>query len=91
LPASGDASVRVKGIAVSLKSRDGERYIAHALPLTAGARRKAGTFYAAVAAVFIRKTEMNLESPFEAIARDFQLTPAELRVLFAIVECRWCE
>jgi hypothetical protein len=48
----GDAALGRKGIAVSLKSRDGERYVAHALPLTAGARRKAATPYAAIAAVF---------------------------------------
>jgi DNA-binding CsgD family transcriptional regulator len=82
----GDPSVGVKGIAVPLKSRDGERYVAHVLPLTAGARRKTGTSYAAVAAVFVRKAELDLQSPFEAIAQDFQLTPAELRVLFAIVD-----
>jgi DNA-binding CsgD family transcriptional regulator len=56
------------------------------LPLTAGARRKAGTSYAAVAAVFVRKTELDLVSPFEAIARDFRLTPAEVRVLFTLVD-----
>jgi len=84
--AGGDASLGAKGIAVPLKSRDGERYLAHTLPLTAGARRKAGTSYAAVAAVFVRKTELDLVSPFEAIARDFRLTPAEVRVLFTLVD-----
>ena len=84
--AGGDNSLGVKGIAVPLKSQDGDRYIAHTLPLTAGARRKAGTAYAAVAAVFVRKTELDLVSPFEAIARDFRLTPAEVRVLFTLVD-----
>ena len=84
--AGGDDSLGVKGIAVPLKSQDGDRYIAHTLPLTAGARRKAGTAYAAVAAVFVRKTELDLVSPFEAIARDFRLTPAEVRVLFTLVD-----
>jgi DNA-binding CsgD family transcriptional regulator len=73
-------------MAVPLKSRSGQRYVAHVLPLTAGARRKSGTSYAAVAAVFVRKAEVDLLSPFEAIAQDFQLTPGELRVLCAIVE-----
>jgi DNA-binding CsgD family transcriptional regulator len=82
----GDASLGVKGIAVPLKSYDGERYVAHVLPFTAGARRRAGTSYAAVAAVFVRKPELDLLSPFEAIAKDFALTPAERRVLLAIVD-----
>jgi DNA-binding CsgD family transcriptional regulator len=84
--AGGDVSVGDKAIAVPLKSRDGERYVAHVLPLTAGPRRKAGTSYAAVAAVFVRKAELDLQSPFEAIAQDFRLTPGELRVLFGIVD-----
>jgi DNA-binding CsgD family transcriptional regulator len=82
----GDTSLGTKAIAVSLKSHDGERYVAHVLPLTAGPRRRAGTSYAAVAAVFVRKVELALLAPFDAIAQDFGLTPAELRVLFAIVD-----
>ena len=46
----GDAAVGIKGIAVSLTREDGERYVAHALPLTSGARRRAGINGAAVAA-----------------------------------------
>ena len=37
---SGDAAVGAKGIAVPLTGRDGGRYVAHALPLTSGARRR---------------------------------------------------
>jgi len=84
--ADGDTALGRKGIAVPLKSRDGGRYVAHALPLTAGARRKAGTSYAAVAAVFVRKAELDTPSPLEAVTQTFRLTPAELRVLIAIVE-----
>jgi DNA-binding CsgD family transcriptional regulator len=84
--ARGDGKLGVKAIAVPLKSQDGERHVAHVLPLSAGTRRKAGACYAAVAAVFVRKAELDLQSPFEAIAQDFGLTPAELRVLFAIVD-----
>ena len=56
------------------------------LPLTSGARRRAGMDYAAVAAVFVRKAAM--ESPYvpEVIARTYRLTPTELRVLLALVE-----
>jgi DNA-binding CsgD family transcriptional regulator len=77
---------RREGNCGAARSQDGERYVAHVLPLTAGTRRKTGTPYAAVGAVFVRKAELDLQSPFEAIAQDFRLTPGELRVLFGIVD-----
>jgi DNA-binding CsgD family transcriptional regulator len=83
---AGDTAIGVKGIAVPLTSRSNERYIAHALPLTAGKRRCAGTEYRAVVALFVRKAALDLPSPFEMIAGQFRLTPAELRVLFAVIE-----
>jgi len=83
---AGDSAVGVKGIAVPLIARDKERYIAHVLPLTAGKRRRAGTEYRAVAALFVRKAALDLPSPFETIAQQFNLTSAELRVLFALIE-----
>jgi len=83
---AGDAAVGKGGIAVSLAARDGVRYVAHVLPLTSGARRKAGVSYAATAAMFVREASLDLPSPPEAIAREFKLTPAELRVLFAIAQ-----
>jgi DNA-binding CsgD family transcriptional regulator len=83
---AGDAAVGKKGIALPLTARTGERYVAHVLPLTSGARRKAGVSYAATAAMFIRKAALDLPSPPEALASQFKLTPAEVRVLFAIVE-----
>jgi DNA-binding CsgD family transcriptional regulator len=84
--ASGDAGLGKHGIAVPLKGRDGQRYVAHVLPLTSGSRRRASAAYAAAATVFVRKAELELPSPPEAVAKEFGLTPAELRVLFAIVE-----
>jgi len=83
---AGDRPVGVKGIAVPLAAESGERYVAHVLPLTAGARRKAGTSYSAVAAVFVQKAGLDLPSPVETIAKLYRLTPGELRVLLAIVE-----
>jgi DNA-binding CsgD family transcriptional regulator len=83
---AGDAAVGKGGIAVPLAARSGERYVAHVLPLTSGARRKAGVCYAATAAVFVRKAGLDLPSPPEAVASEFKLTPAEVRVLFAIVQ-----
>lgn len=82
----GDAALGVKGIAVPLVASNRERYVAHVLPLTAGARRHAGASYAAVAALFVHKASLNTPSPPEAIARTYKLTPTELRVLLAIVE-----
>jgi DNA-binding CsgD family transcriptional regulator len=84
--ARGDAVLAKKGIAVPLKARDEQRYMAHVLPLTSGSRRKAGASYAATATIFVRKAELDLPSPPEAVAKEFGLTPAELRVLFAIIE-----
>jgi DNA-binding CsgD family transcriptional regulator len=82
----GDAAVGTKGIAVELMTRDGERYLAHVLPLTSGARRKVGIDYAVVAALFVHKAALAMPSPPEIIARTFKLTPSELRVLLGIVE-----
>jgi DNA-binding CsgD family transcriptional regulator len=84
--AAGDAAVGRKGMAVPLKARTGDRYVAHVLPLTSGARRKAGKSYSAVASIFVHRAVLDLPSPPEALAKEFKLTPAELRVLFAIIE-----
>ena len=81
-----DVTLGRRGIAVPLRARNGERYVANVLPLTSGARRRAGVSYAAVATVFIHKAALNLPSPPEAVAQEFRLTPAELRVLFAVIE-----
>jgi len=82
----GDAAVGGRGVAVPLTGRDGERYVAHALPLTSAARRGAGASYAAVAALFVQKVALGTRSAPEVIARTFNLTPSELRVMLAIVE-----
>jgi DNA-binding CsgD family transcriptional regulator len=82
----GDAAVGVKGIAMSLTALDGERHVAHVLPLTSGARRRAGATYAAAAAVFVHKAALAPPSPLEVIGKFYKLTPTELRVLLAIVQ-----
>lgn len=82
----GDGAISTMGIDVPLASRDGERYVAHVLPLTSGARRKAGVAYNAAAAVFVHKAELDLPHPLETIANVFKLTSAEMRVLMMIVE-----
>jgi DNA-binding CsgD family transcriptional regulator/PAS domain-containing protein len=82
----GDVALGLKGIAVPLIAADGERYVAHVLPLTSGARRRAGTSYSAAAALFVHRAALDTLSPPAAIAKAFGLTPMELRVLLAIVE-----
>jgi DNA-binding CsgD family transcriptional regulator len=84
--ASGDAAVGIKGIAVPLVAPEGERYVAHVLPLTSGTRREAGLSHAAVAALFVQKAALDIPSPPAAIAKAYKLTPMELRVLLAVVE-----
>jgi DNA-binding CsgD family transcriptional regulator/PAS domain-containing protein len=82
----GDAGIGIKGIALPLMAHDGERYVAHVLPLTSGARRRAGKAYAATAAVFVCRAAMEGPSAPEVIGKTYSLTPTELRVLLAIVD-----
>ena len=81
----GDASIGVRGIAVPLADASLERWFAHVLPLTTGRRQQAGHEFAAVAAVFIRKTPPNAP-PLEAIAKQYGLLPSEVRVLNAVAK-----
>ncbi len=78
------ADVGAKAIALPLMTQGGERYVVHVLPLTSGNRRAAGLTYTAVAAMFVCKVA--LESPADVMAQVYSLTPAEQRVLQAIVE-----
>ena len=73
--ASGDSAVGARGVALPLATRDGGAYLAHVLPLTSGARRQAGSAYAAAAAIFVRKAALELPSMPETIARHYRLTP----------------
>jgi DNA-binding CsgD family transcriptional regulator len=81
-----DFAVGRKGACLPVRGRNGEDYVAHVLSLTGGTRRQAGAAYSAVAAVFVRKAEIELPHPVEALAKRHKLTAAEMRVLFAIVE-----
>ena len=82
---SEDVAVGQKDACKPLRGRNGDDYVAHVLSLTGGSRRQAGATYSAVAAVFVRKAEFELPHPVEALAKRYRLTPAEMRVLFAIV------
>jgi DNA-binding CsgD family transcriptional regulator len=83
---TGDAAIGIRGVAVPLVARDGERYVAHVLPLSSGARRGVGVNYAATAVLFVQRAALATRSPPEAIAKTYKLTPMEVRVLLAIVE-----
>lgn len=72
--------------AVPLTGRDGLRFVAHVLPLKSAARECSGIYGAAAAAVFVRRVLVPVSSASEAIGKAFRLTPAEQRVLTAIVE-----
>ena len=84
--ADGDEAIGAQGVALPLTGKTGERYVAHALPLTSREREKAGRTHGAAAAMFIHKTSLERPSPPVAIAEAYRLTMAELRVLFAIVD-----
>jgi DNA-binding CsgD family transcriptional regulator len=82
----GDAALGGKGVAVQLTARNGDRFVTHVLPLTTGARRKAGVPYSAVAAVFVQRAGNDTPPSLDALAERYQLTPSELRVLIAIID-----
>lgn len=86
----GIANVRLGseagGAACSLAADDGTQYVAHLLPLKSVVRTAAQAPLKAVAAVFVRKVELDGQSYGGLVARAYGLTPAELRVLLAIVE-----
>jgi len=81
-----NAFLGADGIAVSMIGRDGQRHVAHALPLASGTRRRGGVAYSAVAALFVRRAALTIPPRSEVIGKAFKLTPAELRVMLAIVE-----
>ena len=49
-------------------------------------KSKASIAYSAVAALFVRKAELDLPHPLEALAGHYQLTPTELKVLIGVVQ-----
>lgn len=83
--ASDDGMALAGDQAIPLNADDGARYVAHVLPLKTLMRGGDAPFKAA-GALFVRKAELDSQSGGELVARTFGLTPAELRVLLAIVE-----
>lgn len=70
-----------KGIEVPLSGTAEHRWTANVLPLGDGRRRKVGTSYKAAAAVFVRDSTFADPTPIEALARDYDLTASEIRVV----------
>jgi DNA-binding CsgD family transcriptional regulator len=69
-----------------LSAHDGERYVAHVLPLRPLTRQDPAIARKAVAALFVTKVELDSQASGGLIARTFELTPTELRVLLAIID-----
>lgn len=86
LPENTDVAFADSGIALPLVGRDGEALVAHVLPLTSGLRREVRGTHAAVAALFVQRAQLHIESAPEALIKAYGLTPGELRVLLAVVE-----
>jgi DNA-binding CsgD family transcriptional regulator len=84
--ANGDAAVGARGVAAPLTASNGDHYVAHLLPLCSGARRRTGIVYSAVAAIFVRRAQLEHPLAPEMIAKAHKLTPSELRVLLAVVD-----
>jgi len=76
---------RVAPGSVFVESHAGDRYVAHVLPLAAGARRFTGLGGDAVAALFVQPATFDPPSIPESLAQAFDLTPGELRVALATI------
>jgi DNA-binding CsgD family transcriptional regulator len=81
----GDISVGTS-VAVPLSSSPTDRWFAHVLPLTSGARRDAGSRFDATAAVFVRKTLLANPNPLEKLAKLYRLTASEIRTFDAVIK-----
>jgi len=77
---------RLERVALTISGANGVSYATHLLPLTSGARRHIGLGAAAVIAVFVRATIIDVASAVSAAARFYNFTPAEARVLAEIVD-----
>ncbi len=57
--ALGDGTTQSESVALPFVAHDGERFIGHLLPLTAGRRRKIGVAYEATAVLFVSKASLD--------------------------------
>lgn len=82
----GDGATRSESIALPFVAHDGGRFVGHLLPLTAGRRCKTGAAYDATAVLFVSNASLDSTAASDIIKKIFKLTPAEARVLLAVVE-----
>jgi DNA-binding CsgD family transcriptional regulator len=82
---AGDVESGHQRVAVPLRGRDGQPYVAHVLPLLSR-RRRADPDLSASIALLVHKAELTRPPLSGAIAKHYNLTPAELRVMLAVVE-----
>jgi DNA-binding CsgD family transcriptional regulator len=82
----GDGAAGSESIALPFVSHDGERFVGRLLPLTSGRRRETGIAYDATAVLFVTKASFESTAASDLIRKIFRLTPAETRVMLAIVE-----
>lgn len=82
----GDVGIGGTGIAVLIEGQSGKRYVAHVLPLGSGERRQASNGHSASAALFVREAAVDLDAAIGAATQLYGLTPAEVRVLRAVIE-----
>lgn len=62
------------------------RWMLHVVSLQSGARQQAGRLFGAAAGVFVHRAELIRPTLIQTVTRHFKLTPAESRVLFAIMQ-----
>jgi DNA-binding CsgD family transcriptional regulator/PAS domain-containing protein len=72
--------------AFSVEGSTGELYTTNFLPLTSGARRQVGLSTTAIAALFLRKTNIDVASAIAAATQLYGFTPSEARVLAEIID-----
>lgn len=81
------AAAAAAGRTISLTSHDGYHYVAQILPLASIQRDgTAEQSFGAVGALFVWKAELDSRSCVDLIARTFDLTPTEIRVLQSIID-----
>ena len=76
-----------RGISIPARMKDGRPCVTHVLPLK-GAKARWGVEQSAIAAVFIARADTAPQMPAAALALEYDVTPAEARVLELIVEGR---
>ncbi|MCK1393933.1 helix-turn-helix transcriptional regulator [Bradyrhizobium sp. 1] len=78
---NGDLAGGSHGAAIALSDSPARGWFAHVLPLKSGDRQRVGAVHSAVAAVFARRTSPASPPPLEALAKQYNLTASETRVL----------